>query len=178
MSRPPARATLAPRAPMADRASSASWANSRLRRGMLHAPTVYKVNTQQYLVPRPMCVKAVRQIPMDQRRATSTQIVLAMLAPRAQMAVCAHSVSRASTKLRREMLRAPTAWQVDIQRRLVPLRMYVKAVPQALLDLRRATSKQTACARRALQAQTADHASSALRVSTKLRQEMLRAPTA
>jgi len=69
-------------------------------------------------VPHPMCVKDAPQTPTHLRRATRRSTALATLAQRALTVETAHGVWRASTRLRQEMLRVPTAQQVNIQRRL------------------------------------------------------------
>ena len=83
------------------------------------------------------------------------------------MAAPACSVLPARTRLRRERRRAPTALQVNTQRRWVLHVTCARAARPTPTHLRQATRKQTARATRARRASTAEHAHSVSRASTR-----------
>jgi len=86
---------------------------------------------------------------------------------------------RASTRLRQEMPRAATAWQVNIPgRKAPPQPTRVKDARQTPTHLRRATHNPTALASLGQQALMAARASSVWRGRTRLQQDLPCAPSA
>jgi len=83
---------------------------------MLRAATAQQANIQRWLAPHLMCVKDAHQTLTHLWQAMRRSTALARLARRAKLEVLVHSVWRASTRLRQEMLRAATAQQANIQR--------------------------------------------------------------
>ena len=146
-------------------------ANTKWRREMLRAPTVWRDNIQRRKVPHLTCARRAQRIPTPPRQVMSKSTASATLARLAMTEAHAPSVLPANTKYHREMLRVPTAKRANFQRRSVPHQTNARRVLPTPTPLRQVMSKPTASVMLAHRGRMEDRARRVWREPTKQHQD-------